>query len=146
MPKDVEAALAPDGPRHPGVHERQLDVLEDVVLRNEIEGLEDEADPPVADARQLGVVDVLDGDAVEAVAAAARAVEAPEEMEERRLARPRRSHDGDELPLLDREVHAAQRGDLGRTDRVGPAEPGGFDQHLRRPRAAGDSRARARLR
>src|SRR5207249_6678462 len=77
VPKDVEAALAPDGPRHPGIHERQLDVLEDVVLRNEIEGLEDEADPPVADARQLGVVDVLDGDAVEAVAAAARAVEAP---------------------------------------------------------------------
>src|SRR5947199_7678531 len=97
LAEDGEAPLAPEGARDPGVHERQLDVLEHVVLRDQVEGLEDEADLPVADARELGVVDVLDGHAVEAITAAARAVETSEEMEERRLARSRPPHDCDEL-------------------------------------------------
>jgi hypothetical protein len=41
--------------------------------------------------------------------AVARRVQAGDEVEQRRLAAARRSHDGDELPLADRQVDAAQR-------------------------------------
>ncbi len=49
--------------RHAGVDQRQLDVLQRVGARQQVEGLEDEADLLVADGRELAVVEPLDLDA-----------------------------------------------------------------------------------
>ena len=53
-----------------------------------------------------------DIDALEEVMAAGRLVEAAENVHQRRFARARRAHDGDELAGLDGEADAAQRFDL----------------------------------
>ena len=42
--------------RHAGIHQRQFDVVQRAGARQQVEGLEDEADLFVADARQLVVV------------------------------------------------------------------------------------------
>ena len=49
----VDPLLALGG-RHAAVGQRQLDVLEDREVADEVEALEDEADLAVADARPLG--------------------------------------------------------------------------------------------
>src|SRR6478672_10406341 len=54
-----------------GVDQRQLDVVQGVGAREQVEGLEDEADLLVADAGELGVVELLDGGVVQDVAAGA---------------------------------------------------------------------------
>jgi hypothetical protein len=92
-----------------GVDQRQLDVLEHVGARDEVEGLEDEADLLVADVGQRVVVETRDVDAVDQVAARSRHVEAADEVHHRRLARPRRSHDRDVLVVRDGERNAAER-------------------------------------
>ena len=51
--------LPPLGAREAGVDQRQLDVVQGVGARQQVEGLEDEADLLVADAGQLAVVELL---------------------------------------------------------------------------------------
>jgi hypothetical protein len=51
-------AVAPLAPRHRGVDQRQLDVLECRGAVEQVEGLEDEADLAVADRRQGLVVEL----------------------------------------------------------------------------------------
>ena len=59
-------ALAALGLGHAvAVGQRQLDVLEHGQVADQVEGLEDEADLAVADARALGRADVRDRAAVE---------------------------------------------------------------------------------
>ncbi len=91
-----------------GVDQRQLDVLENVGARDQVEGLEDESDLPVADVGQRIVVETRDVDAVDEVAAGGRHVEAADEVHHRRLARSRRSHDRHVLVVRDGEGDAAQ--------------------------------------
>ena len=58
QPDRLEGLLGAPPPlrlRHPGVDQGQLDVVEDVGAREEVEGLEDEPDPAVADLGQLGL-------------------------------------------------------------------------------------------
>ena len=68
-----------------------------LVRGKQIEALEDEAEAFAADAGELRLAQPRDIDALEEVVAARRPVEAAEDVHERRFARARRAHDGDEL-------------------------------------------------
>src|SRR5436190_1136060 len=96
-------------PRHATVGERQLDILGDGEVANQIEGLEHEADPPVADPRSLRRRQVSHRLVLEQVAPVARRIEQTEDGEQRRLAAPRRAVDRDVLTLADLEVHVRER-------------------------------------
>src|SRR2546422_902854 len=95
--------------RHARVDQRQLHVVERGGARQQVEGLEDEPDFLVADARQLVVGEVAHFQTVEPVLARGGGVEAADEVHERRLPRSRRAHHGHVLVLADLEAHAAQR-------------------------------------
>ena len=123
------------------VDQRQLDVLERRRAREQVEGLEDEADLPVADLRPLVAVELRDVHAVEKVAARGRPVEAADDVHERALAGARRAHDGHELARRDRERDAVERAHLDLAHLVDLDEVLDPDdiqaQNLRPPRAAG---------
>src|SRR6266513_347061 len=102
-------ALGALRPRHATVGERQLDILGDGEIADQIEGLEHEADPPVADSGSLGRRQVSHRLVLEQVAPVARRIEQTENREERRLAASRRAVDRDVLALTDLEVHVRQR-------------------------------------
>ncbi len=95
--------------RQAAVGERQLDVLVHREVADQIEGLEDESDLPVADPRALGRGEPRYRLAVERVAALGRRVEQPENREQRRLAAARRPGDGEVLAAPDLEVNVRQR-------------------------------------
>jgi len=97
------------------VEQGDLDVLGDGELGDQVERLEDEADLLPADARELIVVEALDGAPVELVSPCGRAVEAAEDVHERRLAGAGRTHDRDVLPTRDLEVERSQRLDQHRS-------------------------------
>ena len=113
--EQVQRRARPLGPRRGagrpggGVEQRQRDVLERARAREQVEALEDEADALAAEARAIRLVEPGDVDALEEVAAAGRPVEAAEDRHQRRLARARGAHDGDELARFDGEADAAQR-------------------------------------
>ena len=104
--------LVPLGGGDPGVEQRQLDVLQRRGARQQVEVLEDEADRLVAEVRQLVVGEAGDVLPLQQVAAGGGAVEAAEQVHQRRLARARGPHDGDELALRDLERDAAERRQL----------------------------------
>src|SRR5438445_788912 len=89
------------------VEQGQLDVLERRRPGQQVELLEHEPDLRVADSRQLVLREPADVDAVEQVVPRRRRVEAAEEIHERRFARSRRSHDGDELAGADGQRHTS---------------------------------------
>jgi hypothetical protein len=95
-----------------GVDERQLHVVQRGRARQQVEGLEDEADLAVAHGRQLVVVHLGHHVAVQHVAALRGRVQAADDVHERRLARARRPHHRHVLALRDLERDAAQRVDL----------------------------------
>ena len=97
------------GRLHAAVGERQLDVLEDRQVANQVEALEDEPDLAVARARALGRREVRDGLAVEHVGAAGRRVEQAEDRQQRGLPAPGRPRDGEVLAVPDLEVDARER-------------------------------------
>jgi hypothetical protein len=110
------------------VEQRQRDVLLDGQARQEVEGLEDEADavgpvpgPPVG-------VEAGDLLAVEDDAAFARRVHEAEDVHERRLARARGAEDGDEFALLEIQIHAVQSMDVLIAHAVGLAEAADGDE------------------
>ena len=117
--------------RHAGVQQRQLDVLQRRRARQQVELLEHEADPPVADARERVARQVRDVLAGEPVAARRRRVEAADQVHERRLARAGRPHDRDELALGDVDRHAGERAHLGLAQRVDLDEIADRDQRHR---------------
>ena len=134
---------APLGRRHAGVDHRQLDVLERRRSRQQVVALEHEAEPRLRRSASASSSSVGDVVAVEAVVARRRPVEKADDVHEGRLARARRSHDGDELAGLDRQVDAAQRDDVGSSlERVDLAQPA----HLDDGRIASASAARRRRR
>jgi hypothetical protein len=93
---------------HVAVGERHFEVLPHGQAVDEVVALEDEADVPLVQLGALLVVHLVDGLAHEVVLAAPRAVEEADDGEQRRLPRPRRPHDGDELALAHAQVYAPQ--------------------------------------
>jgi hypothetical protein len=104
------------------VQQRRRDVLERRGPRQEVVGLEDEADRPAADRGEAVVGEAGDRRARELVLARRRPVEAAEDAHHRRLAGARGSEDGDELALVDRERDVAQGVDEDGAHVVGPAD------------------------
>jgi hypothetical protein len=119
-------ALLPLARGHAGVDERQLDVVERRGARQQVEGLEDEPDLLVADARQLVVVHRAHLLAVQEVGALRRRVEAADEVHQRGLAGTRRAHDGHVLALLDLDRDPAQGVDLLLAHLIGLPQVAGF--------------------
>ena len=78
----------------------------------EVEALEDEAEPAVADAGQRVAVERRHVLPVEQVAPGGGPVEAAEDVHQRGLAAPRRTPDGHELAGGDLQAHAAERAHL----------------------------------
>ena len=106
--------------------------------RQQVEALEDKAEPLAADAGELGLRQARDIDAVEQIAAGRWTVEAAEDRHQGRFAGARRAHDGHELAALDGEIDAAERVNIDVADVIGPRHA--FDRddrvgHGRRPRA-----------
>src|SRR5262245_26724104 len=102
-------ALAAFSAAHAAVGERQLHVLEDAQVANQVEALEDEANLPISDAGALGGAEVRHLPGIQRVGALRWRVEQPEDREQRRLAAARRSRDGDVLAALNCHVDARQR-------------------------------------
>src|SRR5438874_726885 len=88
----------------PLVQQRQLDVLDDRVLRQQVVRLEDEPEVGAADLRELVVVHLGDVHVAQEVLPGRRPVQAPEDVEQRALAGPGGAHQGDEVALVERQV------------------------------------------
>src|SRR2546430_613403 len=118
----LQGALAPPAGRQTAVDHRQLDVLEDIELGQEIEELKHEPDLLVSDAGQLARRGVMNQGAVELDRAVARRVQAAENVHLRGLATARRADDGDVFATLDINRHVVQRANLLATHMVGFAD------------------------
>src|SRR5688500_2108634 len=101
------AALA-FGRAQAAVCERQLDVLVDCEVADQVERLEDEADLPIANPRALGGGELRDRLARERVLTVRGRVEQPEERQERGLAATGGARDRDVFARLHLEVHVVQ--------------------------------------
>ena len=101
-------ALLALGGLHAAVGQRQLDVLVDVQVADQVEALEDEPDLAVAHAGALGQRQVGHRLAVQRVLALGRRVQQPEDRQQRRLPAARRPGDRDVLAALDLQVNARQ--------------------------------------
>src|SRR6266540_4997196 len=106
---------------HPAVGQRQLHVLVDGEVSDQVETLEDEPDLAVADAGSLRKLQLLGRLSVQQVVAGGGRVEQPQDREQCGLAAARRPRDRDELPVLDLKMHA---GESVRLDFIG-------EEHLR---------------
>ena len=109
------------------IEHRQLDVFDRARPRQQVVGLEDEAHLAAADVgerifRQFGDIAPIEG-----VVARGRPVEKPYDVHEGRFARTRRSHDGDELAGIDREIDPSQRDHRLFDERVDAAQLADFD-------------------
>ncbi|MBV8202867.1 MAG: ATP-binding cassette domain-containing protein, partial [Acidobacteria bacterium] len=125
------------------VGQRQVQVLGDGEAVEQVIGLEDEADVLLGDLRPLLGLHHVDGLIEQVVLADPGAVEHAEDRQQRRLAGAGRPHHGDELPLPDLEVDAAQhvggaalRGRIGLLD-VAQADHGAYYLTSAGPRARG---------
>ncbi len=95
------------GHRLGGVGERHDHVVERTRSRQQIEALEHESDPLVADAAALVGRHVRDLTTLEPVLARARMVETAQDIHQRTLARSRDSHDGEQLAATDPKIDSA---------------------------------------
>ena len=86
--------------------------MQGVGAREEVEGLEDEADCPGADLGEF--VGRLPGDipAIDDHLALARRINAPHDVQEGGLAASRRPRDRHETPLLDLQIDVLEREDI----------------------------------
>ena len=99
----------PAGARHLLIAQRQLDVLVDVEVGDQVKALEDEAHVPAAELGELVHGAARQILVAEYVAAARRSIDEPDDVEHRRLAAAGGSHHRDELAALDREIDAVER-------------------------------------
>ena len=82
-PHHLQQFPRPRGPPaggNTGIEQRQLDVLLCVGAADQVEGLKDKADLPVADCRELAVAGPLDIHPVQQVAAAGGPVQRPDDI------------------------------------------------------------------
>jgi hypothetical protein len=114
---------------HVRVHQRQLDVVERVGARQQIERLEHEPDLLIADVRHLVVGHGRYLLVLELVGALGRSVETADDVHERRFAGARRSHDRDVLVLRDVEIDAVQCVHFLGADLIDAVEIADLDQH-----------------
>src|SRR6266498_4607311 len=113
------AALAqPDS----GVQQAIGDVVQGGHAWRQVKQLEDEADPPRPQRRELTVGEPGDGEPVDDDIARARAVERAHHVQHRRLARARRPHDRHQLPAVDIEIDLAERRHPARVFAADPAQ------------------------
>ena len=112
---------------HAGIDQRQFHVVQRGGAGQQVEGLENEADFLVADARQLVVAHLADQVAVDVILALAGGVQAADQVHQGRLSRTRRPHDGDVLAALDLDIHAGNGVDLLVAHDVGLPEIVGAD-------------------
>ena len=101
-------ALFTLGGGHAAVGKRELDVLVNRKVADEIEGLENETDLAVADAGTLGEGEALDRATVEHVGAFGGRVEQTEDGKERGFTTTGRAGDGDVFALLDIHVDTGE--------------------------------------
>ncbi len=125
-------------PSRPGVAQRQLHVAPRGQGGKQVELLEDEADPPVADLGESVLGHPGDVLASKAIVARGGYVEAAEDVHQGRLPRPGRAHDRYVLSLGDAQVDAAQRVDLDGAGPVGLANTVEFDDGWRAGRRLGE--------
>ena len=104
------------------IKERDVDVLDDGELVDEVVGLEDEAERAAAKGGELVVIHRGDVLPAEEIFAGGRAVEAAEDVEEGGFSRAGRAHDGDVGTGFDDETDAAERVNLDVAHRVGLVE------------------------
>ena len=104
-----QRALATAAPGGPAVDLGEHHVLHHAAMREQVEGLEDEADATAAQAGARAVAHSGDVCALEEVAALGLHVEAADDVEQRRLAGARGPDDRKPLASLDAEVHVDQR-------------------------------------
>ena len=104
----LERARPALGAAHARVDQRQLDVPQHRRAGDQVEALEDQADLPVPDVRQLIVVEIADVDPVEQVPAVRRRVEAADQVHQRRLAAARAAHDRQVVAAVDPEIDVAE--------------------------------------
>jgi hypothetical protein len=90
------------------VGERQVQVLVDGEVVDQVVALKDEADVCALQRLPVLGLELLDLPLHEDVLALEGAVVHPEDVQQRRLARAGRAHDRDELAVTDREIDAAQ--------------------------------------
>ena len=131
----------------PGEEHRELDVAERREARQQVEELEDEADPVPADQRALLLRKRADLAPLQQVAPARRPVEAAHDVQQGGLARPRGAHERDVLAALDREAHVLEGVHLPFADPVYAPDLVELDHPASRARArapgltSGESRA-----
>ncbi len=94
------AGLALRGP-HPAVGQRQLDVLVDAQVANQVETLKDEPDLAIPRAGALGLAELRDRPIVQRIAPVGRGIKQAEDREQRRLATARGPFYGDVLAVED---------------------------------------------
>jgi hypothetical protein len=91
--------------------QRELDVLEDVEHRDQVEALEDEAEGLEAQLRERFLAQPAGVVAIDAHRAGGGDVDAADEVQQRRLAAARGAGERDELAPADDEVDAPQGAD-----------------------------------
>jgi hypothetical protein len=96
------------GGGHAAISEGEFDVLVDGEIADEVEGLEDEADFAIADARAVGELEAGDGLAVEGVVPFRGRIEEAKDGEECGFAAAGRTGDSEVLTLLDDEINGIQ--------------------------------------
>src|SRR5437762_12089888 len=104
------------------IEKRELDILADSQLVDQIEALENEADIGLARFGELRLAQPRDLLTVEDVAPARGTIEHAHDVELGRLAAARRAHDRDELAVGDIEVDTIKRSRLNGVGAVGFGE------------------------
>ena len=117
--------------RGAGVHRRDFDVFDRSRGSDQVVALENESEGVAPKAGQLVGRQRRHVDALERIAAAGRPVETAEDVHQRRLARARRAHHGDELAGVDGERDAVQNLDRDVAGVVSLGESGKLDQRRR---------------
>jgi len=115
QPDPGEGGLRPRAalvPAHAPGDERRLDVLLRAERGDQVERLEDEAERAAAQRRELTLAQLRQVATVEEDLSTGRPVQGAQHLEQRRLARARRTLDGEELALGHTEVDAGEGGDV----------------------------------
>ena len=107
--QSVEGALAALGARDARQSQCQLDVRQDGLVRDQVVGLEDEADAVVAVSVPVAGLVVLRRNAVDDEVAALEAVEASDDVEHRRLAGTGLAQHGHKLVVAERHGDLVER-------------------------------------
>ena len=109
------------------VVERDLNILKDCQLLDEIIGLKNKPEPSAANGRESIVVHARDVFASQEIIPRSRAIEAAEQIEHGGFATAGRSHDADIIACLNSDGNSAERFDGDGTHLIGFDDAGEFD-------------------